>query len=156
LEKAFPEIASFGASLVAVSPQLEEFNRRFARERRLTFQLLGDPGNRVARKFSLVFQLPEELRKVYLSFGVDLERFNGDESWTLPMPARFVIDQSGIIRSADVSADYTIRPEPGDTIKVLGCLTETSTGAQGIDFESCLRARDRFGKADARYQLEGG
>jgi len=118
--------------------------------------LLSDPGNRVARKFSLVFQLPEELRKVYLSFGVDLERFNGDESWTLPMPARFVIDQSGIIRSADVSADYTIRPEPGDTIKVLGCLTETSTGAQGIDFESCLRARDRFGKADARYQLEGG
>jgi len=156
LEKAFPEIASLGASLVAVSPQLEEFNRKFAKERGLTLQLLSDPGNRVARKFSLVFQLPEELRKVYLSFGVDLERFNGDESWTLPMPARFVIDQSGIIRSADVSADYTIRPEPGDTIKVLGCLTETSTGAQGIDFESCLRARDRFGKADARYQLEGG
>jgi peroxiredoxin len=89
----------------------------------LTLHLLSDSGNLVARKFNLVFQLPEELRKVYLSFGVDLEKFNGDGTWTLPMPARFVIDQSGIIRSADVNADYTIRPEPGDTIKVLRCLT---------------------------------
>ncbi len=89
--------------------------------------MLSDPGNRVARKFNLVHQLPEDLRKVYLSFGVDLEKFNGDESWTLPMPARFVIDQSGIIRSADVNADYTIRPEPEDTVKILRCLTEKST-----------------------------
>ncbi len=109
----------------------------------------------MARKFSLVYQLPEDLRKIYLSFGADLEKFNGDESWTLPMPARFVIDQSGIIGSADVSADYTVRPEPGDTIKVLRCLTETSTGAQGMDFESCLRVPDRFSQADAHYQQEG-
>ncbi len=116
--------------------------------------MLSDPGNRVARKFSLVFQLSEELRKVYLSFGVDLEKFNGDDSWTLPMPARFVIDRSGIIRSADVSADYTIRPEPADTIKVLRCLTEVSIGAQGIDFESCIRTPDRFSEPDALYQQE--
>ncbi|MGO9018103.1 MAG: peroxiredoxin-like family protein [Syntrophobacteraceae bacterium] len=127
LEKALPEITSLGASLVAVSPQLEEFNRKFAKEKGLNLKLLSDPGNRVARKFNLVHQLPEDLRKVYLSFGVDLEKFNGDESWTLPMPARFVIDQSGIIRSADVNADYTIRPEPEDTVKILRCLTEKST-----------------------------
>ena len=94
----------------------------------MNLKLLSDPWNRVARKFNLVYLLPEDLRKVYLSFEVDLEKFNGDESWTLPMPARFVIDQSGIIRSADVNADYTIRPEPEDTVKILRCLTETSTG----------------------------
>lgn len=118
--------------------------------------MLSDPGNRVARKFSLVYRLPEELRKVYLGFGVNLEKFNGDGSWTLPMPARFVIDQSGVIRSADVSPDYTIRPEPVDTIKVLRCLTETSTGTQAMDFESCIRVPDRFNKADVSYQHEGG
>jgi peroxiredoxin len=32
------------------------------------------------------------------------------------MPARYVIDQQGIIRAADVNADYTIRPEPSETI----------------------------------------
>jgi peroxiredoxin len=59
------------------------------------------------------------LRKVYLGFGIDLVKFNGDELWTLPMPARFVVDREGFIRFAEVSADYTIRPEPADTVEVL-------------------------------------
>ncbi|MFZ0945817.1 MAG: peroxiredoxin-like family protein [Syntrophobacteraceae bacterium] len=122
LEKALPDITSLGGSLVAISPQLEAFNRKFAKEKGWTLQVLSDPGNRVAAEFNLVFQLPEDLREVYLGFGVDLEKFNGDESWTLPMPARFVIDRSGIIRSADVSADYTVRSEPSDTIKALRSL----------------------------------
>jgi hypothetical protein len=118
--------------------------------------LLSDTGNRVARKFSLVYELPDDLREVYLSFGGDLEKFNGDESWTLPMPVRFVIDRSGIIRSSDVNADYTIRPEPEDTVNILRCLTETSTSTQDMDLEAYVSAAPgRFGKADARYQLEG-
>ncbi len=140
---------------MVISPQLEEFNRKLAGEKRLTLQLLSDPGNRAARKFNLVFQLPDDLRKVYLSFGVDLEKFNGDDSWTLPMPARFVIDRSGTIRSADVNADYTIRPEPEDTVRVLRCLAETSTGKHGLDFESCIRTAHIGGKAGAGYQPEG-
>ncbi len=76
----------------------------------------------MAAEFNLVFQLPQDLREIYLGFGVDLTKFNGDESWTLPMPARFVIDRSGIIRFADVSADYTVRSEPSDTIKALRSL----------------------------------
>ena len=108
---------------MAISPQLDEFNRKFAQEKALTLHLLSDPGNLVAGKFHLVFQLPEDLRKVYLSFGIDLVKFNGDETWTLPMPARFVIDQMGLIRAADVNADYTVRPEPSDTIDVLRSLT---------------------------------
>jgi len=44
------------------------------------------------------------------------------------VPARFGrtkqtrVDTSGIIRAADVNADYTIRPEPADTVKFLGML----------------------------------
>jgi peroxiredoxin len=102
--------------------------------------LLSDPGNRVARTFNLAYKLPEDLRKVYLEFGVDLRKFNGDDSWTLPMPARFVIDPSGMIRSADVQADYTIRPEPEETIKVLRCMSEAFAPARGMDFEACIKA----------------
>ena len=80
----------------------------------------------MAAEFNLVFQLPEDLREIYLGFGVDLGKFNGDETWTLPMPARFVIARSGIIRSSDVSADYTVRSEPSDTIKALRSLAEPS------------------------------
>ncbi len=76
----------------------------------------------MAAAFNLVYPLPEDLRKVYLGFGIDLVKFNGDDSWTLPMPARFVIDREGIIRAAEVSADYMVRPDPADTVEVLKAL----------------------------------
>jgi len=65
------------------------------------------------------FALPDDLRGLYSSFGIDLERFNGNDSWTLPMPGRFILDQQGTILSAEVDPDYTKRPEPSDIIKVL-------------------------------------
>ncbi len=85
----------------------------------LTFPLLSDPGNLVAAMFGLRFALPEYLQEVYRGFGLDLPRYNGDDSWTLPLPARFIIDANGFITDAEVNADYTVRPEPEQTLKTL-------------------------------------
>ena len=38
--------------------------------------------------------------------------------WTLPMPARFVVGRDGIIRYAEVSPDYTRRPDPSKLLPV--------------------------------------
>jgi hypothetical protein len=38
------------------------------------------------------------------------------------MPARFVIDGRGVIRSAERDPDYTTRPEPEDTLAALRAL----------------------------------
>jgi len=65
---------------------------------------------------------------VYSKFGVDLSRFNGDDSWALPMPGRFVVDRQGVIRSADVNPDYTIRPEPAETVASLRKLMAAGVG----------------------------
>lgn len=81
--------------------------------------MLRDDGNKVAEAYGLIFKLPDDLRQVYLTFGIDLTQANGDESWTLPMPARFVVDRAGIIRAADADPDYTRRPEPARTVEVL-------------------------------------
>lgn len=88
----------------------------------LPFTLLRDRGNRVAEQYHLVFKLPDDLRELYLKFGIDLSKANGDDSWTLPMPARFVVDRSGLIHQADVDPDYTRRSEPAKTIEVLKSL----------------------------------
>lgn len=66
--------------------------------------------------------MPPDLREIYLKFGIDLPKANGDDSWTLPMPARFVVDGGGTIRFADVDPDYTRRSEPVRTIEVLKTL----------------------------------
>lgn len=90
----------------------------------LEFQILRDAGNEVAAKFGLRYQLPDYLQEIYLNFGLDLPRFNGDGSWTLPMPARYVIESVGIVFESDVEADYRYRPEPAKTLEALKQLKE--------------------------------
>jgi peroxiredoxin len=63
--------------------------------------------------------MPDYLIELYKQLGVSMPTFNGDESWTLPMPARFVIDRQGQIRSAEADPDYTHRPEPTDLLPLL-------------------------------------
>jgi peroxiredoxin len=84
--------------------------------------VLRDKGNKVASQFGLIFRLPDDLRDVYRKFGIVLERYNGDDSWTLPMPGRFILDQQGAILNAEVHPDYTKRPEPHDIIEILEAL----------------------------------
>jgi peroxiredoxin len=65
----------------------------------------------------LRFKLPDDLKAVYLSFGNDLAKRNGEDSWTLPMPARLVIDRGGIVRAVDADPDYRYRPEAQKTVE---------------------------------------
>ncbi len=105
--------------MVAVSPQLQKHSRAIVQERGLTFDVLADPGNRVASEFGLVFELPEDMRAQYRSLGFDLETYNGDGSWTLPLPARYIISRDAIIRDAATARDYTVRPDPTETLEAL-------------------------------------
>ena len=126
LQTILPELEALGATLVAISPQLPEHNLELIRTRQLTFEIMTYRGNEVAAQFGLLFRLPDYLREVYRSFPLDLENFNGDASWTLPIPARFLIDQQGIIRVAESDPDYTTRPEPADTLEALRALSRRS------------------------------
>ena len=85
----------------------------------MPFALLRDFGNRVAEAYGLAFTLPEDLQAIYLKLGIDLARGNGDGTWRLPVPARFVIDRAGVIRAVDADPDYTRRSEPAETVDVL-------------------------------------
>ena len=53
---------------------------------------------------------------------MDLAAFNGDPSWTLTMPARYVVAPGGMIEYADISVDYTRRDNPSELMPVLAHL----------------------------------
>lgn len=89
------------------------------KKHKLSIPILCDQDNIIAAQFGLVFTIPEDLREVYLSFGIDLERHNGNASWTLPVPARYIINQSGVVHDVEVHLDYTQRSEPQETLKNL-------------------------------------
>jgi peroxiredoxin len=112
-----------GAEVVVITPELERYTRALHKKLKLSFDILTDLHLKTAEQLGLVFTLPDYLRYLYKSFGSTLDRFHDESEYRLPMPARYVVDKKGIIRAADVNADYTIRPEPSETVSHLQKLT---------------------------------
>ena len=123
LQGIHSDVRALGAQIVVITPELERYTRAMHKKLNLTFDILTDLHLKIAEQFHLVFTFPDYLRDLYQSFGSTLDRFNDESEYRLPMPARYVIDKQGIIRAADVNADYTIRPEASETLRQLQRLT---------------------------------
>jgi peroxiredoxin len=119
LEEARPELEARGATLVAISQTTTVNSHKAQSDNNLGFPILSDKGGEIGAAFGVRWTLPERLREAHRKVGAPLPIFNGEESWTLAMPARFVIGQDGIIAYAEVNADYRIRPEPSDMFGIL-------------------------------------
>jgi len=124
LQRVLPEIVQMGASLVAISPQLPDNSLSTQEKNQLTFPVLSDVGNIVAKRFGIVFTLPTALVEANRAIGRDLVEINGEAGAAqLPMPATFVLDKSGVIRLAFVEEDWSKRLDPDivvDTLRGLG------------------------------------
>jgi peroxiredoxin len=126
LERAAGRIRAAGATLVTVTPQGAANSRKLIEQHKLSYLMLSDPGNAVAEAYGLRYRMPDYLVALYKQLGVDLPVFNGEASWTLPIPARFVIDREDEIRYAQADPDYTRRPEPTEVLPVLEGLRKTA------------------------------
>lgn len=116
MNSALPRIRAAGASLMAVSPQTVKQSFFMHDQHHLRFPLLSDSGNQVARRFGLVYQVPEPQKEVYSHTFVNLPFVNGDRSWELPVPATYVLNPDGTVLYASVDPDYTRRPEPEEIV----------------------------------------
>jgi len=119
LQKYLPQMTELGAKLIAISPETPDNSLSTREKNELTFEVLSDLGNQVAKEFGLVFELPEELRPIYQSFGIDLPAYNGDESFELPIPATYVVATDGTVVHAFIDPNYAKRLDPEEIINVL-------------------------------------
>ena len=122
LQALLPEIKSLGASLISISPETPDNSLSTAEKHQLEFDVLSDVGNKTARDYGLIFTVYEEMRPLYLKWGLDVPASNGDESWELPVPATYIIDSNCIARTAHVDKDYTKRMEPEQILTALRSL----------------------------------
>jgi peroxiredoxin len=118
-QQALPQMQALGASLVAISPQTPDHSLSMAEKHELTFAVLSDVGNQVARQFGLVFTIEEAVRAAHKQVGANLPAFNGNDSWELPIAGTFIVDQSGTVRLAFVDPDFTRRLDPSVIIAQL-------------------------------------
>jgi peroxiredoxin len=118
-ESLRPLIEARGASLVSISQQTVAENAKAHTQLKLGFPILSDRGGRIAQLFGVRWCIPELLRDIHRKSGIDLPLFNGDESWTLPIPARFVLDRAGLIAYCEINPGQSSRTPPRDVLPVL-------------------------------------
>jgi len=123
LRAALPHIEREGARVVAVTPQRPEKSRGQVRDEGYPFEVLSDLDDRVMKAYHLYFEVPADLREVYLRrLSLDLAEYNGEGRYVLPVPATFVIDRRGVVRAAFADLDYRMRVEPAEILAALRSL----------------------------------
>jgi len=119
IELARPHIEAVGGQIVGVSPEVLDHPANTVRARRLGYRLLADIDNGLALSMGLVFLLPQDVIDTYLRRGVDLALRQGNDSWMLPVPGTFVVDQAGVIQLAFVELDYRVRLSPEKLVEAI-------------------------------------
>ena len=119
LNEINPQLKEKGINLVTISPELPRYSRTIVKKESLTYDILWDKQNLMADSFGLKWEFQPELKELYTQFGLDMAKLNGDDSWSLPMPGRFLIDTDGVVRYAEAAADYTKRPDPDALFKAI-------------------------------------
>jgi peroxiredoxin len=117
-----PALTARGITLVAISPQTPDGSLSTKEAKELTFTVLSDPGNQIARQLGILTAPSDGARAAQLQLGLDLAQANADGTTGLPMPTVIIADAAGVIGWIDVHRDYTTRTEPA---QILQAITQT-------------------------------
>jgi peroxiredoxin len=123
LQKELATFKELGVSLVAISPEQPDYAIPLIERENLTFPVLSDLSNTVAKQFGIVFAIEGEVRRIsHDVFGVDLPKLNGDQSWEMPVPATYLIDADGIVRFAFFDPEFRNRVETEQLVSAIRAL----------------------------------
>lgn len=118
LQREMDAIEAAGVTLVAISPNVPDASLELIDEHDLTFPVLSDAENRVAKQFNLVYTMDPALVDYYKNMDRNIDEMNGSDVWEIPVPATYVIDRSGVIRYAFVDLNHRVRAEPADVVAI--------------------------------------
>jgi peroxiredoxin len=121
LRGALNEFARKEARVVSIMPEAQTFisgmNDWDA------FTILSDIDNGYSLELGLAIWLGDDVRKLYLQHGLELQKYNGNDTWFLPIPATFVVGKDGVIIDRHVDPDFRNRM---DIANILSALDRTA------------------------------
>jgi peroxiredoxin len=109
LAEAQTKIAAEGAQIVAIMPDRQQFAATFKSEAKVRYPVLTDIDNGYALSLNLAIWVGAELQELMAAAGRDLPRYQGNDSWLLPLPASFVVETDGYVRARFIDPDYRKR-----------------------------------------------
>jgi peroxiredoxin len=119
-QNILPEIEALGGQLIAVSPQSPDNTLSQQEKEGLRFQVLSDTNGLAAAFYKVLFDVPLYIQEIMTNqLKLNMAEYNATNRWILPIPSTFLIDESGVIRSAYVNPDFMKRLEPQDILDQL-------------------------------------
>ena len=119
LAKAESRMSDLGAEIVAITPETQRWSGELRDYAAAPFRILSDIDGGYALELNLLFWVGDEKRKAMKAGGFDLTLFQGNETWTLPIPATFVVRRDGIVAARFIDPDYRHRVEIDDLVAAL-------------------------------------
>jgi peroxiredoxin len=99
------------AQIVAISSELQKYTRTLRQEASAGFPFLTDIDGGYALSINLAIWVDEFMAGLIASAGWDIPGYHGNGAWLLPIPAVFIVDEHGIVRTRHVDPDYRRRME---------------------------------------------
>lgn len=116
---AHEEFAARGVRVVSIMPERGEYTRQVRALTNETLTVLSDIDNGLALSLGLVVWLGDEVRALYQEFGLDIDRYQGNATWFVPIPATFVLDRKGLIGASKVDPDFRHRMDVEEILSAL-------------------------------------
>ncbi|MGE5260445.1 MAG: peroxiredoxin-like family protein [Actinomycetota bacterium] len=123
LARAYPEIRAAGGEVVSIVPETGKYAANLRKVRDVPFRVLTDLDLAYALTLGLVFWVGEKIKRTYLGFGIDLDRFQGNGGWFLPIPATLVVGQDGLVKARFVDPDFRHRMAIEDILAAVSVRT---------------------------------
>jgi peroxiredoxin len=118
-EPKLSEVEALGAEFVAITMEKPDSAQKTSTKHAANMRILSDVEGDVSRAFRLAFALDTKTVSKYKGYGIDLAANNANGEWELPAPGTYVIDETGAIRYAWASWDYTKRAPVDEVMKAV-------------------------------------
>lgn len=109
LQDSLSMILDKGASVIAISPEVETSIDKTISKTKASFEIVHDSSYLIMKKYGVAFKLSESTVKKYKLFGIDLDEANGNKDNILPVPATIIINQDGTISYIHFDENYKNR-----------------------------------------------
>jgi len=105
--------------VISIVPETAKYARVLQQIRGLPFRVLTDLDLSYALSLGLVFWVGDKIKETYRGFGIDLEQFQGQGGWLLPIPATLVVGKDGRVKARFVDPDFRHRMGIEDILSAL-------------------------------------
>ena len=119
LQDSLQLLTGKGAYVVGVTPETGENINKTINKTHASFSIIQDAGYKIMKEYDVNYTVDDAMNAKLKSYGVDLDKNNGNTNHVLPVPATYVIDRSGKIIYVHFDKDYTRRASVGAILSAL-------------------------------------